>query len=83
MYNVAKENRVAIFAALVIATLTLATTVFAGGVKTRVCHTTSSESNPIVELVVSESALETHLAHGDQIFNETTGSCEDEVSNPS
>lgn len=76
MYNVA-TSKVALsavaFAGILIVGIT---SVSAGNTKVKVCHGTSSETNPTVEIVISESALATHLEHGDLIFNELTGTCE-------
>lgn len=41
--------------------------------RVQICHFTNSESNPTVEIVVSENALLTHLEHGDVIFDSVTG----------
>ncbi len=83
MYNAAQHK----VAALVVGTVAImaltASIVYAGGDKVLVCHMTGSESNPVEVIDVSIKAEAAHIAHGDLPYNEVTGLCEEEVSNPS
>jgi hypothetical protein len=44
--------------------------------KTTICHHTNSDTNPYVEITVSDSALKAHAKHGD-IVPAPAGGCED------
>lgn len=49
---------------------------FAGGTKVSLCHVTSSETNEFQVISISDSAYDTHIAHGDSDLNDD-GSCGD------
>lgn len=77
MYTLSKNMTGAVLGLAALAFLAIAMTVEAGGQKVRVCHVTGSESNPTVEIVISENAVASHLEHGDMVWNEETGCTSD------
>ncbi len=78
--QVKNNTIVGVFCAL--ALLAVSFTAQASVSKVRVCHFTSAESNPTVEIVISDSALQTHLDHGDVVYDEVNG-CEEGGGGPS
>ncbi len=58
--------------ALAMAVYAAAATAYAGE-KVTLCHITSSATNRVMLLEVSEHSVDAHLAHGDTLFNPETG----------
>jgi len=52
--------------AILVGAAFVVTSVNASEPKVTICHHTGSETNPLVMIEVSASALPAHLAHGDQ-----------------
>lgn len=52
------------------------------GTKVAVCHATNSIKNPVVEILVSNNALQAHLDHGDTLYNAETGCSIDDGGGP-
>ena len=49
-----------------------------GNEKVEICHFTSSVKNPVVIISVSERAVQTHLDHGDTLYDPEFGCEEDD-----
>lgn len=45
--------------------------------KVLVCHQTSSETNPVVLISISDNAVQAHLDHGDTLLPEGATDCSD------
>ena len=69
-----KYLTVGVLAAFVLLVLVQVTSAAANKVK--VCHATSSETNEVVLVDVSDNALQAHLDHGDVVLPEGESDCE-------
>lgn len=71
---VAQTNRISRVAAVVVGGALMAFAFSASaGTKVIVCHATSSDTNSIVVLDISEQAVQAHLEHGDALYDAEEG----------
>lgn len=81
--NTAKISTLSLVAMVGVALAALVFSIQAeAGTTMAICHVTSSDKNPVIELVISDNALQTHLDHGDILYSSVTGCSADDGGGP-